>query len=229
MEEDEDEFAQYRQLQENAIRVPGMDEADMFQDMASLYFDGEYVSPPDRRREEAMLDMGLPAPNELDMLRSARSGPERMPNMGVLDDMISGFDHPPFDMSIMDRDFDLFGPPPVSDIGTESLFPDDYPPIERGPPDPMAAFYGEPQPDPRRLRRHCRSRSITSGYELPPGARLNPGLPTEFRMEDHLMGNPQANMLLGVRPLADVGGTPMPGSNDFEPLPMTRRNLPPRW
>jgi hypothetical protein len=59
-------------------------------------------------------------------------------------------------MSIIDRDFDLFGPP-VSSMGGESLFADAYPSIERGPPDPMAAYYGEPQLNPRRRR----SRSIT--------------------------------------------------------------------
>jgi hypothetical protein len=159
MEEDELEIAQYRQLQENAIRVPpSMDEDDMFGGMASRspFFEEDLFSPPGRSREEAMLGMVSSAPNELDLMRSATSGHERMPDMGVLDGIFGGFDPQPYDMSIMDRDFALFGPP-VSGMGGESLFADAYPSIERGPPDPMAAYYGEPQLNPRRRR----SRSIT--------------------------------------------------------------------
>ena len=39
-----------------------------------------------------MLDIARSAPNELDMMMLARSDYERPPDMGVLDDMLAGFD-----------------------------------------------------------------------------------------------------------------------------------------
>ena len=157
-----------------------------------------------------LLGLAAPAPTELDLFRSARSCPESPPDMAMLDDMLAGFDQMSYGMSVMDRDFDLFGPAPSSGVGADSLFADTYPSIERGRPDPMAAFYGEPRQYPPRTPRRRRGRSVTSGYDLPPGASGNPGMPRDLVLQDHLMGTPEANMLLGARPLPDLGGTPMP-------------------
>ena len=192
--------------------MPGMDDGEMLGDMTSPYFEEDLLSPRGRPREDPMLDIARYAPNELDMMMLARSDYERPPDMRVLDDMLAGFDALPYDMGVMDRDFDLFDPPPASGVGAGSLFADDYPPIERGLPDPMAAFYGQPRDIPRRRR----SRSITSGYRLPLGATSSPRMPRELRLQDHLMGTPQANMLIGARPLPELGGTPMPDFGDDE-------------
>ena len=239
--EDEAEAAQYRQLMDNQQEMDmyrqlqgpaAMSPADMMsppgmlEDPLSPFYAEELaLSPPGRSREEAMLGLAGPAPSELDMMRSARSGAEAPLDMAFIDDMLGGFEQMPFDMGIMDRGFDLFGP--TSGAGADALIADAYPSIERGPPDPMAAFYGEPQEFPPRIPRRRRGRSVTSGFELPPGATGNPSMPTDLRLHDHLMGSPEANMLLGARPLTDLRGTPMPPGFDEPPLPERRRNR--RW
>jgi hypothetical protein len=237
--EDEAEAAQYRQLMANqeemdhyrqlqGARPLSMSPPGMLEDPLSPYYAEDLaLSPPGLSREEAMLGFAGPAPSELDMMRSARSGPEDLTHMGFIDDMLGGFEQMPFDMgmNIMDRDFDLL-PAATSGMGADSLFADAYPSIERGPPDPMEAFYGEPREPPLRTPRHRRGRTVTSGVELPPGARGNPPMHRERWLHDHLMGSPEANMLLGARPLPDLRGTPMPPGfdDDFEPMPERRRN-----
>jgi hypothetical protein len=74
----------------------------------------------------------------------------------------------------------------------------------------------------RRPRRR-RSLSITSGFRLPPGATSDPHMPRDVRMKGHLMGSPEANMLLGARPLLDRGGTSMPDIGLREPMFRNRR------
>lgn len=138
--------------------------------------------------------------------------------------MLGSFEQMPFDTGIMDRDFDLFGPPPTSGVGPDSLFADAYLSIERGPRDPMAAFYSEPHQFPPRTPRRRRGRSLTSGVELPPGASGNLQMPRDQFLHDHLMETPEANMLLGARPLPQLRGTPMPPGFDDPPLPERRRN-----
>lgn len=87
-------------------------------------------------------------------------------------------------------------------------------------PDPMAVFRSAVYDPPRRHRDP--SPSITSGYRLPPGAGENRGFPRHRRIEGSRMENPQADMLLGARPL-DGGraDTPMPG--DMGPPPRRSR------
>ena len=235
--EDEMEAEHYRQLMSNQqemdtyrqLRGPSpMSPQGMMEDPISPFYAEELaVSPPGMSREEAMMGLTGPAPNELDLMRSARSGPEDAKHMGFIDDMLGGFEQMPFDMGIgiMDRDFDLFGPAATSGMSGDSLFADAYPSIERGPPDPMEAFYGEPRQYPPRTSRRRRGRSVTSGFELPQGASGNPPMPRDLVLHDHLMGSPEANMLLGARPLPDLRGTPMPPSfGDMEPIPERRRN-----
>lgn len=219
--ENQQEMDQYRQLQNPAaMSPPGMLEDPL----SPFYAEEPALSPPRLSREEAMLDLAAPAPSGLDLLRSARNEPEYPRHMGFIDNMLGGFEQMPFDMGIMDRDFDLFGPPPTSGVGADSLFADAYPSIELAPPDPMAAFYGEPRQFPPRTPRCRRGRSVTSGVRLPPGASGNMQVPKNRFLHDHLMGTPEANMLLGARPLPELRGTPMPPLFDDPPLPEGRRN-----
>jgi hypothetical protein len=119
--EDEAEAAQYRQLMANqeemdhyrqlqGARPLSMSPPGMLEDPFSPYYAEELaLSPPGLSREEAILGLAGPAPSELDMMRSARSGPEDLTHMGFIDDMLGGFEQMPFDMgmNIIDRDFDL--------------------------------------------------------------------------------------------------------------------------
>jgi hypothetical protein len=221
---DEAEAARYRQLMDNqqemdhyrqlqGARPLSMSPPGMLEDPLRPYYTEELaLSPPGLSRKEAMLGLAGPAPSELDMMKSARSGPEDLAHMGFIDDMLGGFEQMPFDMGmgIMDRDFDLFAPAATSGMSADSLFADAYPSIERGPPEPMATFYGEPRQPPLRTPRHRRGRSVTPGFELPSGVRRNPPIPEDTNLHDHLMGSPEANMLLVARPLPDLRGTPMP-------------------
>lgn len=215
--EDEMEAAQYRQLMDNQQEMDqyrqlqgpaAMSPAGMLEDLLTPFYAEELaLSPPVLRREEEMLDLAAPAPSGLDLSRSFRSQTEDPRHINFIEDMLGGFEQMPFGMSIMDRDFDLFGPPPTSGVGTDSLFADAYPSIERGPPDPMAAFYGEPRQFPPRTPRRRRGRSVTSGVELPPSASGNLRMLRDRFLHDHLMGTPEANMLLGAGPLPELRGT----------------------
>lgn len=235
--EDEMEVAQYQQLMDNQQEMDqyrqlqgpaAMSPPGMLEDPLSPFYAEELaLSPPGLSREEALLGFAGPAPTELDLMRSARSGAEDPRHMSFIDDMLGGFEQMPFDMGIMDQDFDLFGPAPTSGVGADSLFAGAYPSIERGRPDPMAAFYGEPREFPPRTPRHRRGRSVTSGFALPAGASGNRSMPRDQFLHDHLMGTPEANMLLGARPLPELRGTPMPPGFDDPPLPERRRNS--RW
>ncbi|GAB7336415.1 hypothetical protein MBLNU13_g09716t1 [Cladosporium sp. NU13] len=235
--EDQAEAEQYRQLMDNQAEMDqyrllqgplAMSPPGVLEDPLSPFYAEELaLSPPGVSREETMLGLACPAPSELDLMRSARSGAKDPTHMRFIDDMLGGFHQMPFDMGmgIMDRYFDLFGP--TSGAGGDSLFADAYPSIERGPPDPMAAFYGEPREFLPRTPRRRRERSVTSGFQLPSGARGNPSMPRDRLLHDHLMGTPEANMLLGARPLPELRGTPLPPGFDDPPLPERRRNR--RW
>lgn len=185
--EDEMEAEHYRQLMSNQQEMdtyrrlqgpPRMSPPGMLEDPLSPFHAEELaMSPPGLSREEAMMGLAGPVPTELDLMRSARSGPEESRHMAFIDDMLGGFEQMPFGVGVMDRDFDLFGPTTTSGIGGHSLFADAYPSVERGPPDPMEAFYGEPRQYPPRIPRRRRGHSVTSGFELPPGASGNPPMP----------------------------------------------------
>lgn len=234
--EDEAEAAHYRQLMDNqqemdqyrqlqGDRPLSMSPQDMLEDPLSPFYAEELaLSPPGLSREEAMMGLTSSAPDEYDLRRMARSSPENPAHMNFIDDMLGGFDQMPFGMSVMDQDFDLYGPAVTSGVGAGSLFADVYPSIERER-DPMEAFYGEPRQYPPRTPRRRRGRSVTSGFELPADAGGNPPMPRDLVLHDHLMGSPEANMLLGARPLPNLRGTPMPpGFDDYEPMPERRRN-----
>lgn len=219
--DNQQEMDQYRKLQGPAAMSP----LDMLEGPLSPYYAEELaLSPPGLSREEAVLDLTAPAPSGLDLFRSARNEPEDPRHMSFIDDMLRGFEKMPFDMGVMDRDFDLFGPAPTSGVGADSLLADAYPSIERGSPDPMAAFYGEPRQFTPRTPRRRRGRSVTSGVELATGASGNLQMPRERFLHDHLTGTPEANMLLGARPLLELRGTPMPPGFDDPPFPERRRN-----
>lgn len=114
----------------------------------------------------------------------------------AMEDMFAGFGQQDPGLSIMDRDFDRFNAP-SGDV---------RPSVERNP-DPVAPFDREPRLVPPRRP----SRSITSGYRLPPQTEPERSYPQQFEPEGHLMGSPQANMLLGARPL--------PGGRSNTPRP----------
>lgn len=123
---------------------------------------------------------------------------ERPPDMSLIDDMLVDFDHDARNHGlVLDRGSDVFDPSRGSGYV--------HPSIEREP-DPENVFYSEPQRQPPRRP----SASITSGYRLPPGARSHPRLPTEPRLQGHMMGGPEANMLLGARPMTNRSGTLRP-------------------
>lgn len=88
--------------------------------------------------------------------------------------------------------------------------------------DPMAVFRSAVYDPPRR---RAPSPSLTSGMRLP-GANPNASFPRQRRMAGHRMGNPQAEMLLGARPLLGRADTRIPG--EMEPRPRRYRELPPR-
>lgn len=89
--------------------------------------------------------------------------------------------------------------------------------------DPMAIFRSAVN-DPPRLR--APSPSLTSGYTLSAGANADASFPRYRRTPGHRMGNPQADMLLGARPLRGREGTPMP--DVMGPAPARYRKLRPR-
>jgi hypothetical protein len=179
------------------------------------------LSPPSVSRSEDMLDMGRSRAMEDPLVSMARDGYSRqareeyerdldeqmMENMGI------GFGRErDLGMDIMDRNFDLFA---------DREEPGFMASVERDP-DPMDAFYGEPQLDPPRRRR---GREITPGVRLPPGAGQGPPMPRESVLEGHRMGLPQADMLMGARPDPRLESTPMPASflDDMGPPPRRSR------
>ncbi|GAB7336416.1 hypothetical protein MBLNU13_g09717t1 [Cladosporium sp. NU13] len=120
---------------------------------------------------------------------------------------------------IRDADLEVAGPPPLAGhrLGASydgSCLPREYP----------AELYMRRQD--RRPRRR-RSLPNTSGFALPPGATADPRMPRDIGVEDHLMGSPETNTLLGARLLVDSGGTPMPDIGLQEPMLMPRRRR--RW
>jgi hypothetical protein len=193
---------------------------DMFSPQGMMSPQG-VMSPPGMRHGEPMGDIARTrAAMEDPLVSSARDGYEReareeyerdldeqmFANMG----MGMGREQE-LGMDIIDRDFDLYGDPREEFMES----------IEREP-DPMDAFYGEPQLNPRRRRR---GREVTSGVRLPPGAGQGPPMPREALLEGHRMGLSQADMLMGARPDPRLEGTPMPGAfleDDMGP-PMRRR------
>jgi hypothetical protein len=179
----------------------------------------DMLSPPSMRHGEPMMDIARTRVAMEDSLvsmardgydRQAREDYERDLDEQMLENMGMGREQE-LGMDIMDRDFDLFDRD-REEPGSMEL-------IERDP-DPMKAFYGEPQLDPRRRRR---GREVTSGVRLPPGAGQGPPMPRKALLEGHRMGLPQANMLMGARPDPRLEGTPMPGSFLDDMGPPTRR------
>jgi hypothetical protein len=66
-------------------------------------------------------------------------------------------------------------------------------------------------PRPRGSPRREHSPALVLGHMLPAGGMFDLRLlPREVVIHDHLMGNPQANMLLGARPHPERSGTPLP-------------------
>jgi hypothetical protein len=181
------------------------------------------MSPPGMRHGEPMMDIARTRAAMEDPLvsmardgydREAREEYERDLDEQMFANMGMGMGREQeLGMDIMDRDFDLFDPDREEPGFMES--------IERDP-DPMDAFYGEPELHPRRRRG---GRAVTSGFRLPPGASPDPPMPRDLRIPDRRMGNPLADVLLGARPRLDDRGTPMPGSiRDMRSsLPMPRR------
>jgi hypothetical protein len=180
----------------------------------------DMLSPPSMRHGEPMMDIARTRVAMEDSLvsmardgydRQAREDYERDLDEQMLENMGMGRGQE-LEMDIMDRDFDLFDRDREEPGSMES--------IERDP-DPMNAFYGEPQLDPRR-RRRC-GREVTSGVRLPPGAGQGPPMPRKALLEKHRMGFPQADMLMGARPDPRLEGTPMSGSFLDDMGPPTRR------
>lgn len=161
--------------------------------------------------------LGLP-PDEGDVRRLARMREGGPLDIGLIDAM-GGANAPRRYPDIRDVDFDFIGPPPLRGHRLGASYDERFLPREV-----EAELYMRSLD---RTPRGRRSLSITSGFELPSGARSDPRMPRDVRMEDQLMGSPEANMLLGARPLLDRGGTPMPDIGLQEPMLPPRRNR--RW
>ena len=130
----------------------------------------------------------------------------------------------PLGLNILDRDFDLFGPveEPEQEFGNDPLFGDlILGTIEQGRGRPDASYGQE-----HLMSARHRSPSITSGYRLPPHATADPSMPRPDNSIGRRMNNPQADMLLGARPLPNMRGTPMPGMEEEEDLSQFR-SVPP--
>jgi hypothetical protein len=182
-----------------------------------------------RRREledEILPDIGAidmralgPPPDEHDVRQIARMHTRGRLDTGMIDAMVGADLRTPYATGIRDADFEFLGPPPVSGLRLGATYDERFRPRED-----EAEFYMRSRD--RRPRRR-RSLSITSGVALPPGATPDPRMPRDVRLEDHLMGAPEANMLLGARPFSDRGGTPIPDIGLREPMLGPRRER--RW
>ena len=178
-----------------------------------------------RRREledEILPDIGPmdmrvlgPPPDEGDVRRLARMQGRGPLDIGLIDAMAGADVRTPYATGIRDADFDFIGPPPVAGHRLGASYDEHFLPRE----DEAELYMRSRDRRPRRRR----SLSITSSFRLPPGASSDPHMPRDVRMEDHLMGSPDANMLLGARPLIDRDGTPMPDIGLREPMLRNRR------
>lgn len=157
-----------------------------------------------------------PPPDERDVRQLARMHTRGRLDTGMIDAMVGADLRTPYTTGIRDVDFEFLGPPPVSGLRLGATYDERFRPRE----DEAELYMRSCDPRPRRRR----SLSITSGFALPPGATSDPRMPRDMRIEGHLMGAPEANMLLGARPLLDRGGTPMPDIGLRKPMLMPRRN-----
>jgi hypothetical protein len=160
-----------------------------------------------------------PPPDEHDVRQLDRMHTRGLLDTGLIDVMVGADLRIPYATGIRDVDFEFLGPPPVSGLRLDATYDERFRPRE----DEAELYMRSRDPRPRRPR----SLSITSGFALPPGATSDPRMPRDVSMEGRLMGAPEANMLLGARPLLDRGGTPMPDIGLREPMLMPRRNR--RW